>query len=293
MNAAKVVDATKRYGATVALDGLNLEIAAGRVTALLGSNGAGKTTTISLLLGLTSPDSGRVELFGSSPREVRARQRLGVMLQSAALPDTLRVAELLQLTRVYYPRPAPFDRIVQTAGIGDLLRRFYSRLSGGQQRRVQFALALCGNPDLLCLDEPTVGLDTQARASVWEAIRAKVKEGCAVLLTTHYLEEAEALADTVAVLARGRVVMTGSVDEVRALSSVGRIRCLTELPVESISEWEGVDAVVRGGRRLQIETSVPEKIVQRLFRADPLLSELEVRRAGLAEALSRVSEELP
>ena len=291
MNAARLVAAAKRFGATQALDGLNLEIDAGRVTALLGSNGAGKTTTISMLLGLTSPDSGRVELFGRSPHEVTARQRLGVMLQSAVLPDTLRVGELLKLTRAYYPHPAPFDQIARTAGITDLLRRFYGRLSGGQQRRVQFALSLCGNPDLLCLDEPTVGLDSDSRASVWQTIRSKVNDGCAVLLTTHYLEEAEALADRVAVIVRGRVVMMGTVDEVRALSAAGRIRCITALSAEGVAKWEGVDSVARTGQSLQLETTVPEKIVQRLFQADPCMSALEVRRGGLAEALSRISAE--
>ena len=291
MNAARIVDAEKRYGAAVALQGLNLEIAAGRVTALLGANGAGKTTTISLLLGLVSPDHGEVELFGDSPHQIRARQRLGVMLQSAVLPETLRVRELLQMTRAYYPRPASFDAVAKTAGIDDLLQRFYGRLSGGQQRRVQFALALCGNPDLLCLDEPTVGLDADARAAVWQVIRSRVSQGCAVLLTTHYLEEAEALADRVAVLARGRVVMSGTVDEVRARSMAGHIRCVTTLPAESVCAWEGVDSAVRNGARLQIETAIPDSIVQRLFQADPRLRELEVRRGGLAAALSRISTE--
>jgi ABC-2 type transport system ATP-binding protein len=291
MNAARIVDAAKSYGAAVALQGLNLEIAAGRVTALLGANGAGKTTTISLLLGLVPPDRGQVELFGESPREIRARQRLGVMLQSAVLPETLRVGELLQMTRAYYPHPAPFEQVARTAGIDDLLRRPYGRLSGGQQRRVQFALAVCGDPDLLCLDEPTVGLDAEARAAVWVAIRSRVSQGCAVLLTTHYLEEAEALADRVAVLAHGRTVMTGTVDEVRALSLAARIRCTTGLSTEAIRSWEGVEAAVRNGPRVQVETAAPERIVRRLLQADPLLSELEVRRGGLADALSRISAE--
>lgn len=291
MNAARIVDVEKRYGAAVALQGLNLEIAAGRVTALLGVNGAGKTTTIALLLGLMQPDQGKVELFGDSPGQIRARQRLGVMLQSAVLPETLRVGELLRMTRAYYPDPAPFDQIARMAGIDDLLQRFYGRLSGGQQRRVQLALALCGNPDLLCLDEPTVGLDSDARAAVWEVIRSRVGQGCAVLLTTHYLEEAEALADCVAVLARGRVVMTGTVDEVRARSMTGHIRCVTTLSAKAISAWDGVDAAVRDGARLQIQTSVPDRVVQRLFQTDPLLRELEVRRGGLADALSRITTE--
>jgi len=164
-------------------------------------------------------------------------------------------------------------------------------LSGGQQRRVQLALALCGNPDLLCLDEPTVGLDSDARATMWELIRSRVSQGCAVLLTTHYLEEAEAVADRVAVLAKGRVVMTGTVDEVRARSMAGHIRCVTAISAQSISAWDGVEAAVRNGARVQIETSVPDRSVQRLVQADPLLREWEVRRGGLADALSRITTE--
>lgn len=287
--AASLFEVGKRYGATVALNGLNLSMERGRVTALLGPNGAGKSTAVALVLGLASPDAGRVELFGASPGEIGARQRMGVMLQSAALQETLRVGELLRLTSSYYPHPAPPAQVAEAAGIADLLNRFYGKLSGGQQRRVQFALAICGDPDLLCLDEPTVGLDTESRASIWDAIRSRVATGCAVLLTTHYLEEAEAIADRVAVLVGGRLVVNGSVDEVRSMTVRQRIRCVTSIDADAVRRWAGVNSVIRRERRLEIETSVPEQIVRRLLDADPAASELEVRRGGLAEALAQIS----
>jgi ABC-2 type transport system ATP-binding protein len=289
--AAVLRGAVKSYGKQVALNGLDLEVRRGEITALLGPNGAGKSTTISLLLGLANPDKGSVELFGESPRLLSARRRIGMMLQSAVLPDTLRVRELLRLTACYYGTPEPLDQVARLAGIDDLQGRFYGKLSGGQQRRVQFALALCGAPDFLCLDEPTVGLDSQARKALWATIRTKTEAGCAVLLTTHYLEEAEAVADHVAVLSGGRLVKEGTVDEIRSLSERRRIRCITTIPEADIGRWEGVVSVTRQERYLEIETPTPEALVQRLFKTDPTVRDLEVHRAGLVDALSNIAPE--
>src|SRR6185312_17422714 len=156
-----------------------------------------------------------VRLFGMDPHRIEARRHIGVMLQDAVLPPTLRVGELIRLTASYYPSPRSIAESAELAGVADLLRRPYGKLSGGQQRRVQFALALCGRPRLLFLDEPTVGMDIDARQKLWNAIRALVAEGVSVVLTTHYLEEAEALAQRVVVLGQGRVLSEGSVDDLR------------------------------------------------------------------------------
>ena len=235
---AGLVGVSKRYGAHLALDRVSLGIETGKVTALLGPNGAGKSTTVALLLGLAAADEGQVELFGQSPQLLAARRRIGVMLQSAGLIETLRVNELVQLTSSYYPRPRTISEVAEMAGIGGLLGKSYGALSGGQQRRVQFALAICGRPELLFLDEPTTGLDIEARETLWAVVRGLVAEGCGVLLTTHYLEEAEALADRVAVLMRGRIVAEGTVDEIRAMGVRRRIRCVSTVAVDA----------VRGGR---------------------------------------------
>ncbi|HUK02933.1 MAG TPA: ABC transporter ATP-binding protein [Steroidobacteraceae bacterium] len=289
--AAALIGAVKRFGATTALTGIDLRIEPGRITALLGPNGAGKSTSIALLLGLLEPDSGRAELFGESPLRIEVRQRLGLMLQSAALPETLRVRELLSMTSKYYPQPLALAECAATAAVTDLLPRFYGRLSGGQQRRVQFAVAICGRPELLVLDEPTVGLDITARTAVWQSVRSLAAAGCAVLLSTHHLEEAEALADHVAVIMQGRVVASGTVSEVRAHGIHRRIRCVTSVSAEDVRKWEDVRAVERRQQRLDIETVNAEAIVRRLLIADPHLAELEVLQAGLAEALAAITQE--
>jgi ABC-2 type transport system ATP-binding protein len=289
--AAELAGVLKRYGAKAALDGVRLSIERGKVTALLGPNGAGKSTAISLLLGLVTADSGRVELFGRKPQELAARRRIGVMLQTAALPETLRVRELVELTSSYYARPRGLDEVARMVGIEELLRRPYGALSGGQQRRVQFALAVCGNPELLFLDEPTTGLDIEAREALWNVVRTLVAEGSAVLLTTHYLEEAEALAHRVAVLMNGRIVTEGTVDEIRAMGVRRHIRCVSSLSVAQVRGWVGVDAVSGRDNRLDIEVRTAEPIVRQLLAADPSLSELEVTRAGLAEAFVQITKE--
>ena len=288
---ASLAGVVKRYGALTALDGLDLMLHRGELLALLGPNGAGKSTAISLLLGLVQADAGRVELFGKNPQELAARRRVGVMLQSAMLPATLSVAELVRLTMSYYPAPRTLQETAELAGVTDLLKRRYAALSGGQQRRVQFAMALCGRPELLFLDEPTVGMDIDARQKLWVAIRGLVAEGCAVVLTTHYLEEAEALAQRVVVLAKGRVLSDGSVDALRSKVALTRIRCVTDLDAAAIAAWPHVAAVEHDRCGLHIRTDAPENVLRRLLDADPTLSGLEVLRAGLAEAFTELTRE--
>ena len=272
------------YGKTLALDGLDLALPAGQVLALLGPNGAGKSTAISLLLGLQRADAGTAELFGLPPQALEARRRAGVMLQAAAVPDTLKVRELIDLTRSYYPQPRSVADLVALAGLDGLMARRYGQLSGGQQRRVQFALAVCGRPELLFLDEPTTGLDIDARQTLWKAIRELRSQGCAVLLTTHYLEEAEALADRVVVVNHGRVVAEGTVAQIRAHVAQRRIRCTSALPAALVQGWPGVQLAQRDGARLEIVAESAESVVRRLLAEDAALSDLEVQRAGLADA---------
>lgn len=288
---ARLHGVRKAYGAVCALDGVDLELRSGELLALLGPNGAGKTTAISLLLGLTRADAGSVELFGRDPQDIAARRHIGVMLQDAQLPPTLRVGELLRLTASYYPQPRSVIESAELAGVSDLLQRPYAKLSGGQQRRVQFALALCGKPRLLFLDEPTVGMDIEARQKLWAAIRHLIGEGNSVVLTTHYLEEAEALADRVCVMAKGRVVSEGTVDELRARIARKRVWCTTSLPLEHLRHWPEVIEARRDGGRLCLSTEFPELLVRRLLDGDLNLSDLEVRAAGLAEAFTELTRD--
>jgi ABC-2 type transport system ATP-binding protein len=288
---ASLIGATKHYGKVLALDAVDLDVRAGEVLALLGPNGAGKTTAISLLLGLQQADAGSATLFGCAPRTLAARRRIGAMLQTTAVPDTLTVGELIALFRSYYPHPRTVADSVALAGVGELINKSYGKLSGGQQRRVQFALALAGSPEILFLDEPTTGLDIEARETLWKTIRLLVAEGCAVVLTTHYLEEAEALADRVSVLARGRIVAEGSVQQIRARVSQRRIRCVSTLTLETIRCWPHVRSAVHDGERIEIITDFAESIVRKLLDGDADLNELEIRRAGLAEAFVEITRE--
>jgi ABC-2 type transport system ATP-binding protein len=288
---AELIGATRRHGAVQALAGVDLRIARGEVYALLGPNGAGKTTAISLLLGLLRPDSGEARLFGQPPQQLAARRRIGVMLQSAELPENLSVRELILQTCRYYPQPRGLDEVAALAGLDSVLQRRYGKLSGGQQRRVQFALAVCGRPELLFLDEPTVGMDSGAREQFWKTIRALVGEGCAVVLTTHYLEEAEVLADRVGVLAQGRLLAEDSTQAIRGRVGQRQIRCLSTLDAQQVLTWPQVHSAWREQDRLRIVTPAAEDVLRRLLAADAGVQELEVQRAGLAEALQTITGE--
>ena len=281
---AQLRGASKRYGDRLALDRLDLGLHAGQVTSLLGANGAGKSTAVGLLLGLLAADAGEVSVLGGAPGSDAVRRQCGTMLQQAGIPERLTAGEVLALVRSNYPDPLALDECVALAGLDGLLDRRYGALSGGQQRRLQFALAICGRPRLLFLDEPTTGLDVAARQALWAAVRSRVAEGCAVLLTTHYLEEAEALSDRVAVIDRGRLLAEGSVDEIRARVSLRRIRCVSNVAEAVVAQWPGVHGATREGGTLRIVAEPAEPVLRRLLEADPQLSDLEIHRAGLAEA---------
>lgn len=288
---ASLRSVSRRYGALEALSSVDLQLKRGELLALLGPNGAGKSTAISLWLGLQDADAGTVTLLGGSPQDIERRQGLGVMMQDVELPKDLKVHELVALSCSYYPQPLTVQQTLERAGIVALADRPYGQLSGGQKRQVQFALALCGRPQLLFLDEPTVGLDLQAREAMWAHIRTLLREGCSILLTTHYLEEAEALATRVAVLAKGRVIAQGSVGEMRALVSRRHIRCATTLPGVEVRRWPGVLDVSGDHDQLAIVAIDAESVVRRLLAADPQLSRLEVKQAGLNDAFHELTRE--
>jgi len=288
---ARLKAAKKRYGDTTALDGLDLEVRQGELLAVLGPNGAGKTTAIALLLGLQRPDAGEALLFDRSPHDLAARRGVGVMMQEVSLPDALRVRELIAMTQAYYPDPLPLAEAIALAGVEKIAERPYVKLSGGQKRQAQFALAICGRPRLLFLDEPTTGLDLTSRETMWATLRGLVSRGISIVLTTHYIEEAEALADRVVVMAKGRQVAEGTVQEMRALVVRKRVDCVTAVALAAIQAWPEVSAAAQAAGRVSITTTDAEAVVRKLLTADPALSELEVRRAGLSEAFAELTAE--
>ncbi|HEX7705454.1 MAG TPA: acyltransferase family protein [Thermoanaerobaculia bacterium] len=288
---AGLVNVTKRYGEVLALDDVNLAVRSGELLALLGPNGAGKTTAIGLWLGTLEPDAGVASVMGGSPLDVNSRLGIGVMMQEVALAPTLTAKELVALTTSYYRSPLDVDSVIELTGIESIANRRYAKLSGGQKRQVQFAVAVCGRPQLLFLDEPTVGLDVEARETMWRAIRSLIEDGCSIVLTTHYLEEAEALADRVAVLAKGRVIAEGSVDEMRSLVTRTHISCASTLAVDDILRWPGVVDVVRKDQVVHVTASDTETVVRRMLAEDSTLHQLEVRQASLAEAFSELTKE--
>jgi ABC-2 type transport system ATP-binding protein len=281
---ARLHAAGKRYGAVQALDAVDLRIHAGEVLAVLGANGAGKTTALGLLTGRLGPDAGRAELFGGDPREPRVRRGIGVMLQDGQLPDTLRVAEHVRLFSSYYPSPRPLAETLALAGVEDLARRPYGALSGGQKRRVQFALAICGRPPLLFVDEPTVGLDVGSRRDFWAVMRRLRDEGTGIVLTTHYLEEADALADRIVLMAGGRVLADDSPAGIKARADGKRLRARSALAARDLAAWPGVLRADDTAAGVELVTREAEAVLRRWLAADPGLDELEVRPLSLEEA---------
>lgn len=281
---AQLKSVVKRYGKQVALDGVDFSIGAGQLVALLGPNGAGKTTMIRLLLGLASPTHGTVAVFHGNPKFFETRTRIGAMLQVGKVPETLRVKEHIDLFSSYYPDPLPLSETLAIAGLSGVERRLFGELSGGQKQRVLFALAICGNPDLLFLDEPTVGLDVEARRAMWEEIRRLVARGKTVLLTTHYLEEADALATRIAVINKGRIIADGTPASIKAKTLGKRIRCVTSLPLGAIRGMSGVLDVKVDRGVAEIQVSAAETLVRDLLQRDPQLTGLEVTSAGMEEA---------
>jgi ABC-2 type transport system ATP-binding protein len=289
---------TKRYANGVtALDDISLTLRPGQIVALLGPNGAGKSTAVKLLMGLSSPTTGEVRIFGADPRNPEARLRTGVMLQIGRAPEMLRVREHLTIFRGYYPRPMAYEALVKAAGLEGIEERFFGQLSGGQKQRVLFAIALAGDPDLIFLDEPTVGLDIEARRLMWAEIRALAARGKTVLLTTHYLEEADALAHRIIVINKGKVICEGTPAEVKSMGSsiasqganpdsigVKIIRCTTTLTREHLLAMPGVTNAETSGTLTTITSNQPEATLREMLALDQTLGSLEVASPALEDA---------
>jgi ABC-2 type transport system ATP-binding protein len=276
---------TKSYGSVQAVRGIDLVIAPGETVALLGPNGAGKTTTIDMIFGLARPDSGTVSVFGASPTEAVKSGLVGGTLQDGSPPDQLRVRELVTLVASYYPHPLGVDDVLRQTGIADLAGRWASKLSSGQAQRVRFAAALVGDPDLLVLDEPTSGIDVEGRREFWQAMRAVAERGKTIVFATQYLEEADANADRIILMARGRIVADGPATEIKA--KVGSRTIRATLPGAGVAELRALPGVLsaeRHGDAITLSCSDTDAALSALLGSFPGTRDTEVRGASLEEA---------
>jgi ABC-2 type transport system ATP-binding protein len=281
----------KRYGAVTALDGVSFAVGRGETVALLGPNGAGKSTLVGCLLGLSRPDGGRVEVLGGQPGQAVAAGRVGAMLQQGALLDGLTVRELVGFVGGLYPRPLPVGQVLERAGIADLANRRVERLSGGQAQRVRFAMAIAGNPELLFLDEPTVGMDVEGRRAFWDGVAGMAAAGATVLFATHYLEEADAYADRIVMLLRGRVVADGSAAAIKARIGTRRVRAIIAAAHDGLLRGlPGVVELTRHGEAVTLESSDADATVRALFASGVEVRDVEVAGVALEDAFLAITE---
>jgi ABC-2 type transport system ATP-binding protein len=287
---------SKRHGEFLALDQLDLVVRRGEVVAVLGPNGAGKSTLFELLLGLLCPTAGRVSVLGHAAGNRRARVRIGAMLQGAGLPDLIRVAELVRLVRRSYPAGLEVDDALHRVGIASRRDHRVEHLSGGERQRLLLALAIVGSPDLLLLDEPTVAMDVAARRRFWDQARASVERGTTLVFATHDLREADAVADRVVLLHRGRVLADAPPAELKRLVPGHVVTFVTDAPPERIEAWQGVERVVDTLpvpppplRRLAVTAVDAACVVVPLVRAGHSLAELAIAQADLETAFTHLT----
>ncbi|MCF2949122.1 ABC transporter ATP-binding protein [Paraglaciecola aquimarina] len=288
---ASIQGLNKSFSNKQALCDVELQIKSNQVLAILGSNGAGKTTLINTLLGRLKIDSGEISIFSSQPGSLAVKQQTGAMLQVASLPETLKIREHIQLFQSYYPNPMDYQKVIAYAGLESLQERFSKKLSGGEKQRLLFALSICGNPKLLFLDEPSVGMDLSARQSLWKAIRDLKNQGTAIVLTTHYLEEADSLADEIVLLKQGAIIQRGTNEQIKACVSSTTIRFTTpSYPIDFNSVAYLISHDV-SGKYTAIQTNELNQTLISLLTKYPELEDLSVSRAGLEEAFLELNKD--
>lgn len=290
--AVSLVDVHRRYGPVTAVDGVTLDVPVGQIVALLGPNGAGKSTVNELILGLASADRGRVEVFGDDPLAALRSGCVGAMLQGGALLAEATAQDMLKLMYGLHRHPLPLAEVIERSDCGSFLRTRTDKLSGGQAQRLRFALALLPDPELLILDEPTVAMDVDARRRFWESMREVAASGRTVLFATHYLEEADEMADRVVLLARGRVVADGTGSQIKA--SVGGRKVSFSTDQLDRSGWEalpGVTAAEVTGHRIQLSTTDSDACLRALLDGVPSAHDLEVSAPSLEDAFTRLTHD--
>lgn len=290
-NAICIQHVKKGFGQKSVLKDVSFEVQPGELVALLGENGAGKTTLISIVLGLLDADQGDVSVVGHLPGSAQAKQKIGVMLQAASLPEKLKVIEQIQLFASYFERPRDIDEVIALAKIERIRNDFISVLSGGQKQRLLFALSLIGNPQILILDEPTVGLDSDSRRVFWDCIEQLKSQGTAIILTTHYLDEAEALADRVVLLHDGNVVLNDSTDAIKAQIQVREVRLRSDINFSQLQSLFPNIHIEMQGATFVFQTSSPESLLRTLIEKGVAFSDLVVTPISLERAVNVISNQ--
>ncbi|MFC0333796.1 ABC transporter ATP-binding protein [Paenibacillus sepulcri] len=294
MTAAIQLDqVTKIYKGKKAVDGLSLTIEKGSVVALLGPNGAGKTTTVSMILGLHQPTSGSVKLLGGDPRDPRIRDQIGAMLQDVSVIDNLKVNETIELFRHYYEKPLPLEQLLRISGLEKEKNKMATALSGGQQRRLGFALAVAGDPEVLFLDEPTVGMDVSSRQLFWDTIRAMAGRGRTIVLTTHYLEEADSVADRIVVINNGKLIADGTPSEIKA-ETTGRVITFTagaSVTPDSLAAMPGVTDIQWSGRKVRLFSGNTDGLIAALVEKRIDMRDIEIASGGLEDAFQALVQQ--
>tara|TARA_R110000782_G_scaffold17158_4_gene48347 strand:- start:468 stop:1448 length:981 start_codon:yes stop_codon:yes gene_type:complete len=288
----------KSFNGKAALNCINLDIHCSQVLAILGANGAGKTTLINILLGRLKADAGEVSVFGCPPGSLAARRQSGALLQVASLPETLKIKEHIQLFQSYYPNPLAYQKVIEYAGLQSMEHRYSKKLSGGEKQRLLFALSICGNPKLLFLDEPSVGMDVDARKGLWQAILDLKAAGTAIVLTSHYLEEADSLADEIVLLKQGDIIQRGSTSEIKARASHSTIRFSVSDPwgepnsktMIAYKKIPAVEHVRVSGKFTELASRNVNQTLTALLRQQPDIQDLTVSSAGLEDAYTQLND---
>lgn len=281
---AEFRDVYKSYGSKSALAGLSFQLKKGELLALLGPNGAGKSTSLSLFMGLRSPDKGQVLVFGESPRKLSVRERVGATPQELGFPGLLTVQELLHMVQAHYPQKRDLSDLIQKLNLQKLLTRKAGGLSGGEKRRLGLAMALCGDPEVVFLDEPTTGMDIESRRELWGIIESLIKENRSIVLTTHYLEEVEALASRVIVVDHGKAMFNGTVDEIKAKVDLRKLSFISSIPVAKAQQWPGVVAAESKAMRLVLLTHDSDQLLHYLVQSQIEFRDLSIELSSLEEA---------
>lgn len=289
---ASLRNVCKNFSDKNAVVDINMNLFEGEVLSILGPNGAGKTTLINMMLGRLSVSTGSISILGYQPGELELKRQCGAMLQVSGLPDMSTVKEHIQLFQSYYANPMPYKKVIQLAQLTDIENEYSKNLSGGQKQRLLFGLSICGNPKLLFLDEPSVGLDIEARKSLWCAITELKTKGTSIILTTHYLEEADQLSDRIIILNKGRIIQQGTPNEIKSRINRKKIRFTSSLSHQELQSFNIPESIDINGHYFEIQSNQPDEILRLLFRENVDISDLSITGAALEDAFLLLNEEV-